>query len=181
MIRSIGFLHITRAMPEASKFLAAPRRTACGRGREFARRGRTRDDFLIRVSKKVWVCWDRRKKARRKALNWYFRVVENISTGDSADRVARGGGLSREAKPWVKNLLAGQGFALPEDKQFWWSVHLATFLRYARKRGSEISLDQLVADYLAGVRLEQPPWPEWRLEQVRLALEVFVRGIEHWH
>ena len=105
--------------------------------------------------------------------------MENSSPGDRGEP-----GVSsqpRLAKPWVKRLLAGQGFRLTEEKQFWWSVHLELFLREARKRGPEIPLEQLVADYLAGLRLGQPPLPEWRHEQVRLALEVFVRGIEHWH
>ena len=84
------------------------------------------------------------------------------------------------AKPWVKNLLAGQGFSLPEKVQFWWSVHLEAFLRYARKRGPEVALAQLVTDYLTGLRLEQPVIPAWRVEQIRLALDVFVRGIEQW-
>ncbi len=86
----------------------------------------------------------------------------------------------RVAKPWVKNLLAAQGFDLPEGKQFWWNVHLEAFLRCARKRGPEIPLEQIVADHLTALRAEQPPISPWRLEQVRLALEVFERGIEHW-
>ena len=53
------------------------------------------------------------------------------------------------ARPWVKNLLAGQGFSLPEKVQFWWSGHLEAFLRYARKRGPEVALAQLVTDYLS--------------------------------
>ena len=88
---------------------------------------------------------------------------------------------ARVAKPWVKRLLAGQGFHLTDERQFWWSVHLETFLRDIRKRGPEIPLEQLVADYLAGLRLDQPPPPDWRQDQIRMALEVFVRGIEHWH
>jgi hypothetical protein len=66
------------------------------------------------------------------------------------------------AKPWVRNLLAAQGFSLPEKVQFWWSVHLEAFLRYARKRGPGAPLDQFVTDYLTGLRLEQPVLPQRR-------------------
>jgi hypothetical protein len=102
----------------------------------------------------------------------YFRVRESSFPGHPTDADRQRTDQPRIAEPWVKNLLAGQGFSLPEDKQFWWNVHLETFLRSARKRGPEIPLEQLVADYLAGLRVEQPPWPDWRVEQVRMALEV---------
>jgi integron integrase len=87
---------------------------------------------------------------------------------------------AREAKPWVQRLLAGEGFNLSKDRQFWWGVHLEQFLNYVRKRGEKISVEMLAADYQAALRLEDPPVPAWRQEQVRMALEVFVRGIEHW-
>lgn len=105
--------------------------------------------------------------------------MEYFSPGDG--REPSPSSQPRVAKPWVKRLLAGQGFCLTEEKQFWWGVNLERFLREARKRGPEVPLDRLVADHLAGMRLEQPPIPDWRLEQIRLALEVFVRGIDHWH
>jgi hypothetical protein len=60
------------------------------------------------------------------------------------------------ARPWVKNLLAGQGFSLSESVQFWWSVHLEAFLRYARKREPNALLDQLATDYLTGLQMEHP-------------------------
>ena len=88
---------------------------------------------------------------------------------------------NRQAKPWVKRLLAAQGFQLQDQKAFWWGVHLEMFLAQVRKRGEQIPLEQLVADYLEGLRLGQPPVPDWRREQARLALEVFARGIENWH
>ena len=94
---------------------------------------------------------------------------------------ANGSAQPGVARPWVRNLLSAQGYSLPEKVQFWWSVHLEAFLRYARKRGPGPPLDQFVAEYLTGLRLEQPVLPDWRVEQIRLALEVFVRGIERWH
>jgi integron integrase len=106
--------------------------------------------------------------------------MENRNENDTTPLSDGGAGQAGLAKPWVKHLLAGQGFSLPEKVQFWWSVHLEAFLRYVRKRGPEIPLEQLVTDYLTGLRLEQPVVPEWRMEQVRLALDVFVRGIEQW-
>ena len=86
----------------------------------------------------------------------------------------------REAKPWVQRLLAGEGFNLPKERQFWWGVHLEQFLNYARKRGEKIPVERLATDYQAALRLEDPPIPAWRQEQARMALEVFVRGVEHW-
>jgi hypothetical protein len=101
--------------------------------------------------------------------------MENTAKNAAAPSSSKG-----VAQPWVRNLLAGQGFALPESVLFWWSVHLEAFLRYSRKRGPEILLEHLVADYLEGLRLDEPRVPEWRVEQIRKALEVFVRGIEQW-
>jgi integron integrase len=106
--------------------------------------------------------------------------MENTGKNDQPSFPPNGANEPGVAKPWVRNLLAGQGFALPESVQFWWSVHLEAFLRYVRKRGPEIPLEQLVTDYLTGLRLEQPVLPDWRVEQVRLAMDVFVRGIEQW-
>jgi hypothetical protein len=111
----------------------------------------------------------------------YFRFMEIVQKNESVRVPADGGDQPGVARPWVKNLLEGQGFSLPEKVQFWWSVHLEAFLRYARKRGPAIQLDQLVSDYLTGLRLEEPPIPAWRVEQNRMALDVFARGIEHWH
>ena len=87
---------------------------------------------------------------------------------------------AREAKPWVQRLLAGEGFNLPKERQFWWGVHLEQFLNYARKRGEKIPVERLATDYQAALRLEDQPIPAWRQEQARMALEVFVRGVEHW-
>ncbi len=106
--------------------------------------------------------------------------MEDTAGNESARLVEKPSEPPRVAKPWVKNLLAGQGFTLPEKTQFWWGVRLRAFLGYVRKRGAEIPLEQLVADYLEGLRIDQPPMPPWRLEQARLTLEVFVRGIDHW-
>ena len=71
--------------------------------------------------------------------------MENTPGNESARPVEKASESPKVAKPWVKNLLAGQRFALPETKQFWWGVRLETFLSYVRKRGAEISLEQLVA------------------------------------
>jgi integron integrase len=106
--------------------------------------------------------------------------MEDAARNNPAPSTDNGSDQPRVAKPWVRNLLAGQGFDLPDEKQFWWNVHLEAFLRYARKRGPEIPLEQIVADHLAGLRAEEPPITPWRFEQVRLALQVFERGIEHW-
>ena len=82
--------------------------------------------------------------------------METASKVDSSCVPADGANQPGVAKPWVKSLLAGQSFSLPESVQFWWSVHLEAFLRYARKRGPEVALEQLIADYLTGLRLDQP-------------------------
>jgi integron integrase len=121
-----------------------------------------------------------KKKSRRSGIWGYFGVMDDAARKDPTPSPVNSPDQPRVAKPWVKNLLAAQGFDLPEGKQFWWNVHLEAFLRYARKRGPEIPLEQIVADHLTALRAEQPPISTWRLEQVRLALEVFERGIEHW-
>jgi integron integrase len=106
--------------------------------------------------------------------------METSAQTDRSCLPAGGASQPGVAKPWVKNLLAGQGFSLPESVQFWWSVHLEAFLRYTRKRGPDVPLEQLITDYLTGLRMDKPPLPEWRVEQIRMALEVFARGIELW-
>ena len=107
--------------------------------------------------------------------------MENRNENDTTPLSDGGAGQAGLAKPWVKHLLAGQGFSLPEKVQFWWSVHLEAFLRYVRKRGPEIPLEQLVTDYLhriaAGApdrsRVARGADSSWRWRY-------FVRGIEQW-
>jgi integron integrase len=50
-----------------------------------------------------------------------------------------------------------------------------------RRQQLEGPVDALIGAYLADLRVSQPPLPDWRLTQARQALEVFARGIEHWH
>ena len=98
----------------------------------------------------------RKKKSRRKVFIEYFDTMETPEKNDHTHLPTDGFSQPGVAKPWVKNLLAAQGFALPESVQFWWSVHLEAFLRYARKRGPGVPLEQLETDYLTGLRMEQP-------------------------
>jgi hypothetical protein len=61
-------------------------------------------------------------------------------------------------------LPAAQGFHLPPDKEFWWSVHLERFLAGVRKRGENIPLDALAGEFLELGRQDHPPPPAWRPE-----------------
>jgi integron integrase len=60
-------------------------------------------------------------------------------------------------------------------------VNVQSFLAFVRRHQLDGPLDALVARFLADLRVSQPPVPEWRQTQARQALEVFARGIEHWH
>jgi integron integrase len=114
-------------------------------------------------------------------MSGYFHGMENTGGGSQDSFPSHEYSQPGVAKSWIKNLLARQGFSLPESVQFWWSVHIEAFLRHARKRTADIPLEQLATDYMTGLRMEQPTIPAWRVEQIRIALEVFMRGIEHWH
>lgn len=55
------------------------------------------------------------------------------------------------------------------------------FLGFIRSHQLEGPVEVLARDYLGDLDLRQPPVGAWLRDQVRQALEVFARGIEHWH
>jgi hypothetical protein len=73
-----------------------------------------------------------------------FLGMENTEKIDPAVLPSHNHSEPGVARPWVKRLLAGQEFSLPDSVQFWWSVHIEAFLRQARKRAPDVPLEQLV-------------------------------------
>lgn len=85
-----------------------------------------------------------------------------------------------EDPAWLQRLWAIQGIPLPSERLHWWSVHVQRFLAFIRTHSLEGPVSTLAEDFLADQRLRQPPVSAWQLDQIRQALEVFARGIEHW-
>lgn len=81
---------------------------------------------------------------------------------------------------WLERLWAEQRVPLGREKLYWWGVQVQGFLAFVRRAQLEGPVEVLVAQFLADLRVSQPPLPDWRQSQARQALEVFARGIEHW-
>lgn len=83
--------------------------------------------------------------------------------------------------PWLRRLWANQRVPLPPDRLHWWSVHVQRFLSYVRSHQLQGPVGVLASQFLADLAVRQPPASDWHRDQVRQALEVFERGICHWH
>lgn len=55
------------------------------------------------------------------------------------------------------------------------------FLRFVRRHPEQGPVEVLVEHFLADLDVQTPPIGAWQRDQVRLALAVFVRGIQNWH
>lgn len=82
--------------------------------------------------------------------------------------------------PWLQRLWAIQRVPLSPERLHWWSVHVQRFLAFVRSHSLEGPVAVLAENFLADERLRKPPLSPWQLDQIRQALDVFARGIEHW-
>ena len=88
---------------------------------------------------------------------------------------------SGEHPAWLGRLWAAERVPLAPEKLHWWSVHVQRFLRFVRKHPEQGPVEVLVEHFLADLDVQTPPIGAWQRDQVRLALAVFVRGIQNWH
>ena len=82
---------------------------------------------------------------------------------------------------WLKRLWANQRVPLGAEKLYWWGAQVQSFLSFVRRQRLEGPVEVLAARFLEDLKVAQPPLPAWRIDQARQALEVFSRGLEHWH
>ncbi|MFM7805528.1 MAG: integron integrase [Verrucomicrobiota bacterium] len=88
---------------------------------------------------------------------------------------------SGEHPAWLGRLWAAERVPLVPEKLHWWSVHVQRFLRFVRRHPEQGPVEVLVEHFLADLDVQTPPIGAWQRDQVRLALAVFVRGIQNWH
>ena len=88
---------------------------------------------------------------------------------------------SGEHPAWLGRLWAAERVPLAPEKLHWWSVHVQRFLRFVRKHPEQGPVEVLVEHFLTDLDVQTPPIGAWQRDQVRLALAVFVRGIQNWH
>jgi integron integrase len=89
-------------------------------------------------------------------------------------------GETKVAEPWVRRLIERQELRLPEATLGWWSWHLEEFLRYALRKGEAVELAPLAREFVESLEKAQPPAKPFRVDQVKQALTVFIRGVENW-
>ena len=89
-----------------------------------------------------------------------------------------------EVKAWVRRMAAVSGWesasAEAEAKLGWYGVELAKFLNFCRGLPSGTDLRSGMEGYGRFLRGNEPPLPEWRMDQVREALRLFKKGIDGW-
>jgi integron integrase len=88
---------------------------------------------------------------------------------------------SGEHPAWLGRLWAAERVPLAPEKLHWWSVHVQRFLRFVRRHPEQGPVEVLVEHFLADLDVQNPPIGAWQRDQVRLALAIFVRGIQYWH
>ena len=106
---------------------------------------------------------------------------EMAPLGKATQKPAPQGRRPANDPPWLRRLWANQRVPLPPDRLHWWSVHVQRFLSYVRSHQLQGPVGVLASQFLADLGVRQPPASDWHRDQVRQALEVFERGICHWH
>ena len=67
----------------------------------------------------------------------------------------------------------------PSDTEvFWLGVHMEQFVAHTRKHGELLDIRAAAEAYVAFVRVGKDYWPDWRLDQLKQALTLFIRGTE---
>ena len=82
--------------------------------------------------------------------------------------------------PWLCRLWANQRLHLRPKTAHWWGVHISRFLQSVCREQVEGPVDILAKRFLEELAIGPSPPSNWQLDQVRQALDVFARGIEHW-
>lgn len=83
--------------------------------------------------------------------------------------------------PWLSRLWTNQAVPLSPEKLQWWSIHVQRFLSFVRHQRLEGPVAVLSQRFLEDLRARTPPATDWHQDQVRQALDVFIRGISNWH
>lgn len=84
--------------------------------------------------------------------------------------------------PWVTRLLDNQGVTISQQEASWWAWDLERFLDYCRIHPhGKPDVRTVARSFFDSLQHAEPPVHPKRLDQVRQALTVFVRGIENWH
>lgn len=85
-------------------------------------------------------------------------------------------------KDWIRRMVEARGLHPPEKTLYWWSVHIERFISYCQKVGPEGSEIPAVSaeQFLAGIS-QGGESGKFAAEQVRLALDLFVSEVDHWH
>ena len=94
-----------------------------------------------------------------------------------------GGGRAGETKvaaDWVRRLVERQEIRLPEATLGWWSWHLQEFVHYVDCKGEAAELRAVAREFIESLEKADPPAKAFRVDQVKQALTVFCRGVEHW-
>ena len=90
-----------------------------------------------------------------------------------------------ELRPWVLGVFAGAGIEVPStgEKRVrlgWFGVEMGRFLKFCKGLAPGTGLRDAMAGYGRVLKSEEPPLPEWRVDQAREALRIFKRGTEGW-
>jgi len=79
---------------------------------------------------------------------------------------------------WVERLFERAGFQLTRKRLSWYGVAIERFLRWCKKIKEPKTLGLLISDHLE--ELEVSGVAGFQMDQARIALDVFERGINHW-
>ena len=80
----------------------------------------------------------------------------------------------------VRRILDSAGVHPSDTEAFWLGVHMEQFVAHARKHGELLDVRAAAEAYVAFVRAGTNYWPDWRLDQLKQALTLFIRGTEGW-
>jgi len=88
--------------------------------------------------------------------------------------------VALKPKESVRRVLASAGVAVPDKEAYWLGFHMERFVGYTRRHGELLDLPAAAEAYRVFVQQSVPAPPDWQVDQIKQALQVFARGVEGW-
>ena len=110
-------------------------------------------------------------------MNAELRIEEQIGLNEADDALEE-----PQLKPnaGVRRILDAAGVAPSDREAYWLGFHMERFVKYVRQRCELLDLPTATEAYMAYVGTSPSPHDQFYRAQLRQALTLFCRGVEHW-
>ncbi len=86
----------------------------------------------------------------------------------------------RALQSWSKRVLEANGLKAEEVASHWLGLHMERFVRFVEAQCESFDLRTSISAYRSALDRQSPAPTEFVLGQIRQALVLFSRGVEHW-